>query len=182
MVYSLTYSTPTEQYKGTIHADVLGVTKDGALYVRLSQQVDGDAHATFAPADCSVYADTRVLCATASALGGFEDEVAHLMGRKFINGDQLDDKNHWRIAGGAGDGSVTDDYTIDSNTNGILDITEARDFVERGETTHHAATITYDLNHTVPTKVHYIDSSAANPKAAMTVDIALTSDSMGAKI
>jgi hypothetical protein len=182
MVYSLTYSTPTQQYKGTIHADVLGVTKDGALYVRFSQEVDGQANATVAPAECSVYADTRVLCAKSNALGGFENELAHLMGRKFINGDQLDDKNHWRIAGGAGGGSVTDDYTINSNTNGILDITEARDFVERSETTHHAADITYDLNHTVPTKVHYTDSSAANSKAAVTVDIALTSDTMGAKL
>ncbi|HET7812783.1 MAG TPA: hypothetical protein VFL13_00260 [Candidatus Baltobacteraceae bacterium] len=182
MVYSLTYSTPTEQYKGTIHADVLGVTQDGGLVVRMSQTVDGDANGTFAQADCAVYPDTRVQCQKANALSAYENELAHLMGRKFINGDQLDDKNHWRIAGGAAGGTVTDDFTINSNTNGILDITESRDLVINKETTHHAASITYDLNHTLPTKLHFTDSSAANPKAALTADIALTSDSLGAKL
>ncbi|HET7813133.1 MAG TPA: hypothetical protein VFL13_02040, partial [Candidatus Baltobacteraceae bacterium] len=182
MDYSLTYSTPTQQYKGTIHADVLGVYSDGGMVLRLSQTVDGVASQTFAPAACAVYPDTRVQCQKAGLLGTFENELAHLMGRKFVNGDQLDDKNHWRIAGGAGGGTVTDDFTINSNTGGILDITEARDLVEGKDTTHHAASITYDLNHSLPTKLHYTDSSAANPKVAMTVDIALTSDTLGAKL
>lgn len=169
MVYSFTYSTPSEQHKGTIHADVLGVTQDGGLVVRLSQQVDGQPNQTFAPADCAVYGDTRVQCQSANALGTYENELGHLLGRNFVDGNAMDEKNHWRVAGAVGTGNMTDDFTVLSNTSGILTINEVRDLTVSGKTTHHTADITYDLNKTVPTKVKYTE-------AGVTVEYALQSD------
>jgi hypothetical protein len=169
MVYSFTYSTPSEQHKGTIHADVLGVTQDGGLVVRFSQQVDGQPNQTFAPTDCAVYGDTRVQCQGASALGPYESELGHLLGRNFVDGNSMDEKNHWRVAGTMGNNKVTDDFTVLSNNAGILTIDEVRDVTGSGNTTHHTAQITYDLNKTVPTKVKYTE-------AAVTVEYALQSD------
>lgn len=176
MVYSFTYSTPSEQHAGTIHADVLGVTQDGGLVVRFSQDVPGQATQTFAPAECAVYGDTRIQCQNGAKLSGFESELGHLLGRGFVDGNSMDEKNHWRVAGTMNGGGLTDDFTVTSNNAGILNINEVRDFTESGSTTHHAATITYDLNKTVPTKLHYTDANAAKKDLALTADFTLQSD------
>lgn len=176
MVYSFTYSTPSERHQGTIQADVLGITQDGGLAVRFSQQVDGQPAQTFAPADCTVYGDTRVQCLKPNALGSYENELAHLLGRGFVDGNSMDEKNHWRIAGKLDGNDLTDDFTVTSNNAGILNINEVRDVTASGNTTHHTAQITYDLNKTIPTKIVSTDSNAATPKATVTVEYALQSD------
>jgi hypothetical protein len=176
MVYAFNYSTPREQHQGTIHADVLGITHDGGLVIRFSQTVDGQPSQTFAPAQCSVYGDTRVQCEKAGALGTFENEIAHLLGRDFVDANAMDEKNHWRVAGTLSDQKVTDDFTVTSNNAGILNINEVRDITVSGSTTRHTATITYDLNKTVPTKVQYTDANAAQPALAVTAEYRLQSD------
>ena len=181
MTYAFTFTTPAQKYAGTIHTDVLGVTQDGGLVVRFTQDVPGQPSQTFAPADCAVYADTRVQCQKANALGAAENELGHLLGRKFVNGDNLDDKNHWQIAGDLGGGKLADDFTVTSNTNGILNINESRDFTVQGSTTHHTAQITYDLNKSVPTKLNFTDANQAKPDLTVTGEYTLQSDTMGAK-
>lgn len=176
MVYSFTYSTPGEQHQGTIRADVLGITQDGGLVIRFSQIVAGQPAQTFAAADCGVYGDTRVQCQKAGALGTFENELAHLLGRNFVDGNAMDEKNHWRVAGTLGAASVTDDFTVTSNNAGILNINEVRELTASGKTMHHTATITYDLNKTIPTKLQYTDANNAQPGGAMTVEYTLQSD------
>jgi hypothetical protein len=182
LVYSFTYSTPLEQNKGTVQADVLGITADGGLVVRFAQQVAGKPAETMAPAECAVYANTQIQCKTANALGMFENELGHLLGRKFVNGDVMDDKSHWRIAGGMGSGNVIDDFTVTHNTAGIATIQEVRDFTVSGTTTHHVAQFTYDLNKTIPTNLKYTDSTVgAAPGHEMTVEYTLVSDSFDTK-
>lgn len=178
MVYEFNYTTGTDkvQHSGTIHADVLGITTDGGLAIRFSEETPGDPSLTFAPAECSVYGDTRVQCSKAGALSTFENELAHLLGRNFVDGNAMDEKNHWRVAGTIDGNKVTDDYTVHSNDNGILNITETRDVTQKGETTHHTATITYDLNKTIPTKVVFTDSAASNPQMNLTATYTLRSD------
>lgn len=176
MVYSFTYSTQSEKHQGTIHADVLGITSDGGLAVRFSQDVPGVASQTFAPADCSVYGDTRVQCQKPGALSTFENELGHLLGRNFVDGNAMDEKNHWRVAGTIQDTKVTDDFTVTSNDSGILNINEVRDTTEAGATTHHTAQITYDMNKTVPTKVHMVNSAPGTAGMAFDMDYTLQSD------
>ncbi len=178
MVYAFSYSTPREQHQGTIHADVLGITQDGGLVIRFSQTVDGQPAQTFAAAECNVYGDTRVQCQKAGALGSYENELAHLLGRNFVDANAMDEKNHWRVAGTLDGANVTDDYTVTSNDSGVLNIKEVRDVTASGSTTHHTATITYDLNKTVPTKVQYTDANAAQPSMAVTAQFTLQSDWM----
>ena len=176
MVYSFNYSTQNEQRQGTIHADVLGVTQDGGLVIRFSQTVVGQPSQTFAPAECGVYGDTRVQCDKANAIGTYENELAHLLGRNFVDANAMDEKNHWRVAGTLNGANVTDDFTVTSNNSGILNIKEARDVTVSGSTTHHTATITYDLNKTIPTKFQYTDANAAQPALAVTAEYTLQSD------
>lgn len=179
MVYDFNYTTGTDkvQHSGTIHADVLGITTDGGLAIRFSEEVPGDASMTFAPAECSVYGDTRVQCAKPAALSSFENELGHLLGRNFVDPNAMDEKNHWRVAGTIGASQLTDDFTVHSNDSGILNITETRDVTEKGgSTTHHTATITYDLNKTLPTKVVLTNSAASNPQMNFTATYTLRSD------
>jgi hypothetical protein len=176
MVYSFTYSAAGEQHQGTILADVLGITQDGGLVIRFSQTVAGQPSQTFSAAECSVYGDTRVQCPKPGALSTFENELAHLLGRNFVDGNAMDEKNHWRVAGTLDGANVTDDFTVTSNEAGILNINEVRDLTAPGKMTHHAATITYDLNKTIPTKLRYTDASAAQPGRATTVEYTLQSD------
>lgn len=176
-VYAFTYSSPAAAaHSGTINADVLGITQDGGLVVRFSQDVPGQPAMTFKPAECAVYGDTRVQCQNGGTLSTFEQELGHLLGRNFVDGNAMDEKNHWRVAGTMTGGGITDDFTVTSNNTGILNINEVRDFTVSGSTTHHTATITYDLNKTIPTKISYTDANTAQPAAAMTVDYTLQSD------
>lgn len=171
--YTFTSATASAQYTGTITADVLGVAKDGALVIRFAQNAGGAPGQTFAPAVCWVYGDTRVSCNDTKALSSVETELAHLLGRNFVDANNLDEKNHWRIAGSLGASNVTDDFTVTANNNGILAITESRETTGAGASKHDAQ-ISYDLNHTVPLSVHYTQSG----NAAGTADLKLTSDSL----
>ncbi|HET6896304.1 MAG TPA: hypothetical protein VFH72_13045 [Candidatus Baltobacteraceae bacterium] len=177
-VRSLSYTftaASSATYSGTITADVMGGTQDGALIVRFAQKSDGAADKNFAPASCWVYGDTRVSCDDPKALSPVEMELAHLLGRNFIDGNNLDEKNHWRIAGPVGTAMLTDDFTVTANDNGVLAITESRKVTGSAPSAHDAQ-ISYDMNRTVPLSVHYTQSG----QTQATVDLKLTADSLAA--
>lgn len=151
----------------------MGGAKDGALVVRFAQTADGTPAQTLPASVCWVYGDTRVSCNDPKGLSPIETELAHLLGRDFVDGNNLDAKNHWRIAGSLGASSVTDDFTVTANDNGVLAITEARETTGTGASKHDAQ-IGYDMNRTVPLSVHYTQTG----DNAATVDLKLTSDSL----
>lgn len=178
LAYAFTVSSPVSSYGGTVTADVLGVTKDGALVIRFSQTVADQPAQSFPSTACTVYGDTRVDCGKDQKnLSVVETELARLMGRNFVDGNNLDANNHWRLAGVIGADSETDDFTVTANNNGVLSITENRE-VTGANALHHAGTISYDMNRTVPLSVKYTDGP---PGAAPTsVHVTLTSDSLQA--
>lgn len=171
LAYAFTVSSPASSYSGTINADVLGVTKEGVLVIRFTQNVASQPSLSYPQATCDVYADTRVDCAKDQKnLSTVETELARLMGRNFVDGNNLDANNHWRIAGTLGADSLTDDFTVTANNNGIVSITEARE-TTGANASHHAGTISYDMNRTVPLSVKYTEGTASTT-------ITLTSDSL----
>lgn len=172
LTYAFTVTSSASSYSGTIAADVLGITKDGGLFVRFTQTAPGHS---FPAEGCAVYGDTRVDCQDMKKISSVEGEVARLLGRDFINGDNLDAKNHWRLAGPLGSGSEVDDFTITSNNGGVLSITETRD-ITGPAASHHAGTISYDMNRTVPLSVKYTDGPPG--AAPSSVQISLSSDSL----
>lgn len=171
--YSFTAAAASAHYSGTITADVLGGSKDGALIVSFAQKADGAPGQNFPAAVCWVYGDTRVSCNDPKALSSVETEIAHLLGRNFVDGNNLDANNHWRIAGSLGASTITDDFTVTANNNGILAITESRK-TTGNEASQHDAQISYDMNRTVPLTVHYTETGSP----ASTVDLKLTADSL----
>jgi len=173
--YSFTAATASAHYSGTITADVMGGSQDGALVVRFAQTASGAPGQNFPAAVCWVYGDTRVSCKDPKALSPVETEIWHLLGRNFVNGDNLDANNHWQIAGDVGSSKLTDDFTVTANNNGILAITESRKITGTGASQHDAQ-ISYDMNRTVPLAVHYTQTGSA----AGTVDLKLTADSLPA--
>lgn len=173
LTYAFTQTTSAARVSGTIAADVLGITKDGGLVVRFKQA--GKTAPSFPAQICTVYADTRVACANMKHLSPVEMELGHLLGRNFVDGNNLDAQNHWRLAGPTENGTETDDFTITSNHNGILSITESRT-ITGPHATHHAASITYDMNHTVPVHVKYTDQAPGSADGA--VEVRLLSDSL----
>jgi hypothetical protein len=178
LAYSFSVTSAASTYNGTIAADVMGVTKDGGLAVRFQQTVNGRANQSFPATQCVVYGDTRVECKDAKNISSVETELARLMGRGFLDGNNLDANNHWRLAGPLGTGSETDDFTVTANDNGVVSITESRDVTGPGAS-HHAGTISYDMNHTVPLSLKYTDG--ATGAAPASVQITLTSDSLQKK-
>lgn len=175
LAYAFTVSSPASNYSGTISADVLGFTKDSGLVVRFVQTATGQPGQSFPATGCTIYGDTRVECVNPKDMSSVEMELARFLGRDFVDGNNLDAKNHWRLAGPLGTGSEVDDFTITSNSNGVLSITETRDITGPGAL-HQAATIGYDMNRTVPLSVKYTDGApGAAPASA---DITLTSDSL----
>jgi hypothetical protein len=148
----------------------MGGSNDGALIVRFTQTAPG---ANFPESVCWVYGDTRVSCKDPKQLSPVETELAHLLGRNFVDGNKIDEKNHWRIAGSLGASAVTDDFTVTANNNGVLAITESREITGAGASKHDAQ-ISYDMNRTVPLSVHYTQTG----DAASTVDLKLASDSL----
>jgi hypothetical protein len=168
--YTFTDATASAHITGTITADVLGGSKDGALVVRFTQTAEG---ANFPESVCWVYGDTRVSCNDSKGLSSVETELGHLLGRNFVDGNNLDEKNHWRIAGSMGTATVTDDFTVTANDAGVLAITESRE-ITGANAAKHDAQISYDMNRTVPLSVHYTQTG----DTAGTVDLKLTSDSL----
>lgn len=180
LVYAFTFSAAAVKQTGTVRADVMGVTTDGGLIVRFSQDVPGNAQQTFGQQECVVYGDTRVLCQQRSALTPFENELGRLLGRNFVSGDKMDDKNHWRISSNAGGSDSTDDYTVTANNGGLVTITEKRSITIDSGTSEHNAQITYDMNRTVPTAFSYTDGVIGTPGSTVSASYTLQSDSLAA--
>lgn len=175
LAYAFTVTSPASTYSGTINADVLGVDKSGDLVIRFTQSVTGQPNLSYPTTQCTVYGDTRVECGKDQKnLSSVETEVARLLGRNFVDGNNLDANNHWQIAGKLGADSETDDFTVTANDNGVVSITEKREITGANPSSH-AGTISYDMNRTIPLSVKYTDGPGATPTS---VQVTLTSDSL----
>ncbi|MEO6912914.1 MAG: hypothetical protein ABI182_02690 [Candidatus Baltobacteraceae bacterium] len=173
--------------KGTITADVLQATPDGGLVVEISEQAENARKAPVVKT--AVYGDGRVFYDTSQTMNDEELELLRALGRNFVDTSKLDAKNHWQITGSGTDLSVVADYTVKSNTNGILDIDMQRVIKVTGaqaQDTTTDGTIVYDLTDSMPTLIR--EESMARQQQQMDqyntvqthIDLTLASDSMHA--
>jgi hypothetical protein len=109
-----------------------------------------------------------------------ELNLARFLGRKFINGDYLDEKNHWRIdLTPPNKPKIATDFTITKNNAGILAITEAQKVVSATAGMQTNGRIAYDMNRTVPLSIHEQSvGTGSNAGQRFTYEYSLTADSL----
>ena len=136
--------------KGTITVDVLREQpNDHGLVVTVSEQAQGNRSAL--AATCVVFGNTDVVCDPNAKITYEELTLLRFLGSNFLDPNQLDSKQHWKVGESNGTYSVSADYTIESNANGVMKISEDRIVnPTKSETSTINATIGYDFNRQVP--------------------------------
>jgi hypothetical protein len=139
--------------KGTITVDVLREQpNDHGLVVTVSEQAQDSRSAV--AATCVVFGNTDVICDPNAKITYEELTLLRFLGANFIDPNQLDAKQHWKVGESNGAYSVSADYTIASNANGVMKINEDRVVSPtKTETSTINSTIGYDFNRQVPTGI-----------------------------
>lgn len=140
--------------KGTMTVEVVKVQPDGAVVVNISEQGENIRRAP--AAECVVYGNTMVICDPSKTVYTEEYTLLRFLGRNFVNPAQLDANRHWTVSQGSGGNNVHADYTINTNNNGKMQISESRSIRQSGGgslTTDVQTKIGYDFTQAVPTAV-----------------------------
>jgi hypothetical protein len=139
--------------KGTITVDVLREQpNDHGLVVTISEQAQDNRSA--AAATCVVFGNTDVICDPNGKINYEELTLLRFLGSNFIDPNQIDAKQHWKVGESNGTYSVSADYTIAANANGVMKISEDRIVSPtKTESSTINATIGYDFNRQIPTAI-----------------------------
>jgi hypothetical protein len=140
--------------KGTMTVEVVKVQPDGAVVVNISEQGENIRRAP--AAECVVYGNTMVICDPTKTVYTEEYTLLRFLGRNFVNPAQLDANRHWTVSQGSGGNNVHADYTINTNNNGKMQISESRSIRQSGGgslATDVQTKIGYDFTQAVPTAV-----------------------------
>ena len=140
--------------KGTMTVQVMNQQPDGGLIVAISEQ--GENYRRASPATCVVYGDGRVICDPNKTVFTEEYTLLRFLGPNFVDPNRLDANKHWATTQNDSNGNVKADYTINSNNNGNMKISEKRSVRPNGggsQTTDVQTMIGYDATRSVPTGV-----------------------------
>jgi hypothetical protein len=171
--------------KGTMTVQVMNQQPDGGLIVAISEQ--GQNYRRASPATCVVYGDGRVICDPNKTVFSEEYTLLRFLGPNFVDPNKLDANKHWATAQDDANSKVKADYTVNSNNNGNMQISEKRSVRPNGggsQTTDVQTMIGYDATRAVPTGVdEYVIQRLDNGAVGSTTTIyqttlKLVSDSM----
>jgi hypothetical protein len=140
--------------KGTMTVDIVSRQPDKGLVVTISEQGQNTRRAP--PATCVVYGDTRVICDPNKTVYQEEYTLLRFLGANFVDPSQLDANKHWAIDQAGQMNTVKADYTVTSNANGSMQISESRKIIPNGggsQTTDIQTKIGYDTTRSVPTSI-----------------------------
>ncbi|HEY6486382.1 MAG TPA: hypothetical protein VIX83_08370 [Candidatus Cybelea sp.] len=141
--------------KGTMTVRIIGKPQaDGGQVVTISEA--GEQTRRAPEATCVVYGNTQVLCDPNKTVYTEEYTLLRFLGSKFVDPNQLDKNKHWQISQDAGQVSATADYTIVSNNNGAMQISETKKLRQAhggSLTTDIQSKIGYDAGKAIPTSV-----------------------------
>ncbi len=150
---SRSYSTKIDD-KGTMTVDVLREAPDRGLVVVVSEQGTDTRRA--AAATCAVYGNTMVVCDPGKQVNGEEYTLLRFLGANFFDSNLLDAKQHWSISQSKDKTTVTADYTVTSDVNGLMKISEKRHVEDKstGSITVDSETkLEYAANRLLPTSI-----------------------------
>lgn len=141
--------------KGTMTVQIERVQSDGGLIVSISEAGENTRRAP--AATCVVYGNTSVICDPNKTVYPEEYTLLRFLGTNFVDPSQLDANRHWAISQPSGGGdTVTAGYTINSNNNGAMQISETRTIRPASKSsveTDINTKIGYDFTRTVPTSI-----------------------------
>ena len=158
--------------KGTIAVEVVRQQTDGGLIVSISEQ--GEQTRRAPPATCVVYPNTHVICDPNKTVYPEEYTLLRFLGRDFVDPNRLDANRHWSVTQNTSASDVKADYTIGANSNGIMQINEARKIrpSSGADTTDVQTKIAYDFARAVPTNVdEYVTQRQDNGASGTTTTI-----------
>jgi hypothetical protein len=169
---------------GTMYVDILSVTPDGALSVRISEYVRNDARPR-AAYTCTVYGNTSVICPSVPAPSQAEWVLLSYLGRQFVEAAPWDSNNHWQRKVANGQYTLVEDFNIvsaDGAKPTVIHETKKMDTHDGGfgTSTEHVQ-ITYDRSMEIPDVVHDdMDSVGGSGSGHSVFDFHLTNDSFAA--
>lgn len=141
--------------KGTMTVDVLREAPDRGLLVVIAEAGADTRKAP--PATCAVYGNTDVVCDPSKTVNIEEFTLLRFLGVTFVDPSQIDAKQqHWHVSVNKGATSVTADYTINANTNGVMAIAEQRRVENKSQgvvTSDFQTKIDYNTARLVPTAI-----------------------------
>jgi len=106
--------------RGQIVADIIAVQPDTGLVVRISENARETRSAE--PAMCVTYGDGQLICENDKKINEEEYTLLRLLGKGFVNRSEIDAKNHWTFSTNSEAMNETSDFTINSESNGVLRI------------------------------------------------------------
>jgi hypothetical protein len=167
--------------RGTMSVDILSVTPDGALVVKISESVENEPHPR-GSYTCTVYGSTAVLCPSVPAPSDAEWVLLSYLGRQFVAGAPWDAQRHWQRKQDTPRYLLVEDFTLTDATNDKQTLIREKKKMSLhnggfGSQTEDVA-ITYDQTMEVPTVVHdEVQSVGTAGSGHGTYDFHLTSDS-----
>lgn len=140
--------------QGTITVDVLSQQPDKGLVVKVSEQAEKTRSA--AAATCVVYPTTGMICDPNATINPEELTLIRFLAPTFVDPSGIDAKQHWAVRDATPQYSLTADYTIAKNVDGMMTIDEQREIKQQqpeAVTTDITTTIGYDFNRTIPLSI-----------------------------
>lgn len=173
---------------GTITVDILREAADRGLVVVVSEHAIDTRSAE--PSNCAVYGSTQVVCDPSKRTNSEELTLLRFLGANFIDPDQVDANNHWSVSPTYPGVTTKADYTITSNDNGLLAITETRHVEDKtlgAVTTDMQTKLSYDGKMSVPLSIEEYATQRMNSgiqgisTTIFQTTLTLSSDSMAKK-
>lgn len=173
---------------GTMTVDVLREAPDRGLVVVISEQ--GQYTRRAAPATCAVYGSTIVVCDPTKAINPEEYSLLRFLGANFYDPNLLDSKHHWSVSQQKGTMTMTADYTVNGDDNGVMSISETRHVEDTSQGAIAVDTqskIDYNFNRLLPISIsEYATEQQQSGVLGMSTTIyqttfSLISDSMAKK-
>ncbi len=152
--------------------EVVRQQTDGGLIVSISEQ--GEQTRRAPPATCVAYPNTHVICDPNVTVNPEEYTLLRFLGRNFVDPNELDASRHWSVTQNTSASDVRADYTIGSNSNGIMQISETRKIrpPSGSDTTDVQTKIAYDFARAVPTNIdEYVTQRQDNGASGTTTTI-----------
>ncbi len=170
---------------GTMYVDVLSVGSDGALSVKVSEDVLDEARPRQAYT-CAVYGNTTVLCPSVPAPSDAEWVLLSYLGREFVNAAPWDAQHHWQRKLDTSEYKLVEDFSMSDklDANLVLISEEKKMEIHNGGfgTRTDSVQISYDRSMEVPSAIHDdVESIERNGSGHEAFDFKLTADSFAKK-